>query len=104
MAFNGTEGKAIDLSTAANWTKNYRDSNPDKPQSRFFGRDILQTLLDQTGCEGIRIYYGTDNNVPQLVAVGADSQEDDQIGEGFIVADDTPMGPPNSGQANVLNS
>lgn len=104
MAFNGTEGKAIDLGKAADWASNYREAHNGEVQSRFFGRDILLTLLEQPGCEGIRIYYGLDGSVPQMMAVGVDSNENDQLGDNFIIADDTMCGPPRTGKNNALNS
>ena len=104
MAFNGSEGAAIDSATAAKWTKTYRDANPAAIQSRFFGKEILQAILNQPGCVGIRFYYGNDGTVPQLLAVGANSAENDQLGESFVVADESVKGPPCSGQANMLNS
>ena len=104
MAFNGSEGNAIDPNKAAVWTGNYREANPNKIQSRFFGRNILLAILSQEGCEGVRIYYGLDGTTPQLLAVGADAAENDQLGDGCIVADETPMGPPAKGVNNILNS
>lgn len=104
MAFNGSEGNAIDPNKAAAWTRNYREANPDHIQSRFFGRDILLAILSQEGCEGIRLYYGLDGTVPQLLAVGANGEENDQLGAGCIVADESISSPSRSGQANILNN
>lgn len=53
----GKEGAEIELSLAAEWTKNHRDRHPHNSISQFFGNEILQKLLDQPGCLGIRIYY-----------------------------------------------
>jgi hypothetical protein len=103
MAFNGTEGSAIDHSTAAEWTKAYREAQPNEPLARFFGRDILLSILAQADCQGIRFYYGLNESVPQLLAVGADSEENDQIQE-RLIADDAPMSPPRMGVLNILNS
>jgi hypothetical protein len=104
MPFNGSEGKPIPLDKAQNWTRAYREANPTLIQSCFFGRDIINTLLEQHGSVGIRIYYALDGSEPQLLAVGVNEEENDQLDNGCIVADDTPKGPPCSGQANVLNS
>jgi hypothetical protein len=54
---NGKEGAEIELSIAAEWTKNHRERHPHNSISQFFGNQILQKLLDQPGCLGIRIYY-----------------------------------------------
>jgi hypothetical protein len=53
----GKEGAEIELNIAAEWTKNYRERQPYSPISQFFGNQVLQKLLDQPGCLGIRIYY-----------------------------------------------
>jgi hypothetical protein len=53
----GKEGAEIDLLLAAEWTKNHRERNPHALLSQFFGIEILQRLLQQPGCLGIRIYY-----------------------------------------------
>lgn len=104
MAFTGDEGNSIPLSTASEWTGAHRKANPKAIQSRFFGRKILEQILAQPGCQGIRIYYGTDGSTPQLIAVGADKEETDQLGPNCIVADETATGPPHCGQASPLNS
>ena len=110
MPFDGTEGTQIPLSTAAKLTQNYREANP-KPETIlgcFLGKDILKKLLAQPGCEGIRFYYGLNGTTPELVAVGADSEENDQLGvvSGVqcIIADDAPRCPPHSSQPNSLNT
>lgn len=54
----GKEGAEIDLKIAAEWTKNHRDRYPHNSISQFFGAEILNRLLQQPDCLGIRIYYG----------------------------------------------
>ena len=104
MPFDGSEGSAIELDVAAQWTKNYRDQNPDQTLGHFFGRDILEQILGQAGCQGIRLYYALDQQgTRQLLAVGADSAEDDQLDDACIVADNSKGSPPNMGVLNPLN-
>lgn len=57
---DGTEGDPIDLKIAATWTKNYRIMNPNETISHFFGNQILQQILNQPDCLGIRIYYANE--------------------------------------------
>ena len=109
MPFNGTEGKAIDPHLAGDWTHAFQNSVPgDATKAVFFGREILETILAQNGCEGIRFYFGLSsgsiqlNGAMQLVAVGADNQENDQLGDGQIVADEGMSCPPSCSQSNVL--
>jgi len=104
MAFNGTEGNPIDPEKAGEWTRNYRQVEPGGIHAHFFGRDILLNLLGQAGAQGIRFYYGLDGQTPQLIAVAADTAENDQLGEYFIVANKTLPHPPNASQPNILNS
>ncbi|HEY9195404.1 MAG TPA: hypothetical protein VIM77_04040 [Mucilaginibacter sp.] len=53
----GEEGAVIDLDLAASWTKNHRQRNPNDIVSQFFGQKILNSILQQEDCLGIRIYY-----------------------------------------------
>jgi hypothetical protein len=53
----GEEGAAIDLELAAQWTKNHRHRHRNGVVSQFFGQKILNTILQQDDCLGIRIYY-----------------------------------------------
>ena len=59
----GKEGSPIDLDVAANWTKNYRDKHPKETISQFFGKEILEKILTQENCLGIRFYYAYDKPV-----------------------------------------
>lgn len=104
MPFNGSEGRAIDPGKASEWTKSFREGHPGEIIAHFFGRDILTDILNQDGCQGIRFYYGSDGGVPQLIAVGADSAENDQLGENRIVADEAFPCPNACSQSNILNS
>jgi hypothetical protein len=52
----GKEGKEFDLNLAISWTKNHRDKHPGDPESHFFGKEILQQLLAQEACVGLRFY------------------------------------------------
>ena len=102
MAFDGTEGGAIPLADASAMTKEYRQRNPNQTIAHFFGKDIIQEVLDQEGCVGARFYYGTDEDGnKQIVMVGADSDENDIIG---IVADMTFPCPNTCSNPNPLNS
>ncbi|WP_439881839.1 hypothetical protein ACSX1A_01510 [Pontibacter sp. MBLB2868] len=89
--FDGTEGAVIELSQAANWTGNYRAGAAEEPggtvvKAHFFGHQILQSILDQEGCMGIRIYYARDEEGrKKLVLIGADAAGNDM--EDGVVAD-----------------
>ncbi|HTK21812.1 MAG TPA: hypothetical protein VL442_19985 [Mucilaginibacter sp.] len=53
----GREGAEIDIKVAKDWTKNQRERNPGGVVSQFFGREILEKILDQSDCVGLRFYY-----------------------------------------------
>ncbi len=59
----GKEGAEIDLSVAAEWTKNHRERNTYGSISQFFGNEILLRLLQQPGSMGIRIYYANSHKL-----------------------------------------
>ncbi len=102
MSFNGTEGGSISLTAGAALTGEYRKKNPGATKGHFFGKDILQDILDQEGCMGIRMYYGLDEDGnKELVLVGADADENDLTA---LVADLSMPCPGVCGNANVLNS
>ena len=74
--FDGSEGKPIDLATAQKWMANYRATlkDPNDTLAHFFGFILIEQILAEPGCKGIRIYYALDDaGKKQLLLVGADS-------------------------------
>jgi len=59
----GREGEPFELEVCANWTQNYRDRNPGDIVSHFFGREIIEKILAQQGCLGIRVYHAYDKPI-----------------------------------------
>jgi len=105
MAFDGSEGGTIPIATAAAWTANFRATiTPASPIiAQYFGEDIIQSILDQSGCVGIRFYYAIDGGGKNtLIMVGVDTDENDMISG--IVADFSMPCPTACSSANVLNS
>ena len=103
MAFDGREGGQIELETAAAWTKNYRKKYPNDTKGHFLGKDIINDILDQTGCMGIRIYYALDgDDKKELILAGAVANEDD-LDSGVLAEFAVPC-PPVCGRHNTLNS
>lgn len=101
MAFNGTEGGAITLISAAQMTAKYRTENPNSTIAHFFGKDILNQLLGQENCVGIRMYYGMKDDQKELVLVGVDAEENDLL---ELVADLSMPCPKTCSSPNPLNS
>lgn len=79
----------ITLAEAAKLTKNFRETPlgsiastlvPIKAEA--FDKDAIQEIMDQTGCEEVRIYYGLElEPLPKFrqVLVGVDSNGDDMV-------------------------
>lgn len=105
MAFNGTEGEYVTLADASIWTETYRDANPGAVKAHFLGKDKLAFLLGGRGCKGLRIYHAVDENGDfVVVVVGADSNENDQLGTGYKIVERSRPCPPYCGGNNQLNS
>lgn len=80
--FNPHAGGAMEVDIAAGWTKNYRDKHPGETISHFFGRGIIEDLLAQDGCVGIRFYHAYDHDGKKhLVVVGVHPDGKDQVHE-----------------------
>jgi hypothetical protein len=103
MSFTGNENHDIPLATAAEWTKNYRNANPNATKAHFFGREAIEAILAQESCVGIRIYYALDDTGEKhLILVGADANENDlYLGK---LAERSKPCPSMCGIANPLNS
>jgi hypothetical protein len=105
MAFDGTEGAAIEPVIAGDWTRNFRENSSPGNNAHFFGRAILERLLDAEGAMGIRFYYGLDDDGNrQLLAVATDAEQNDLLEGENIVADESSCCPPWSSVSNLLNS
>jgi hypothetical protein len=104
MSFNGNEGAFITLEEGSVMTANYRNTiQQGEVIGQFIRRDLIQDILAQTDCVGIRFYYAIDENGSKnLVCVGVDQNEND-LTEGLI-ADRFKSCPPKCSKRNPLNS
>ncbi len=101
MAFNGTEGEIITLAEGAAMTKRWRDGNSNG-NAVTYGKDILNQLLEQSDCVGIRFHFAIDNDGKNtLVLTGVDANENDVLS---IIADRGVKCPILCGNRNGLNS
>jgi len=92
----GREGGPIKLDVAARWTKNYREKHPGQTISHLFGKELLETVLNQEGCVGIRFYYANDHEGKKhLILTGVRNDGTDQTGEEFC----DPIGIPLTAEA-----
>ena len=107
----GSENHDISLADAAELTANYRSlplgtilNGITGIKAQAFGKDALQEILDQSGCVGIRFYYGMETLPPafKLVGVGVNSSGNDMI-TGKIIQHGLPC-PSTCSITNALNS
>lgn len=77
--FTGEEQHVITLEDGIEMTRNYRKSTPKgSPLGAYFGREIVEKILDQNTCVGIRIYFAKENDGRStLVLTGAQTNGDD---------------------------
>jgi hypothetical protein len=104
MSFTGNEDQEITLTEASALTANYRAaSTTNTVLGHYFGKTIINNILAQEACVGIRVYYAlTTTGQKQLVLVGVDEDEND-LCDG-VLGDRSFLCPPICGNANALNS
>lgn len=100
--FDGSEGDVI-TSTQANTYRSTYEASPNFTYNQgikghFFGKDILNDLLNQNGVMGLRIYYGLKPvsgapSKPQLVVYGTDANGDDILVNNLIADVSKPCPP-----------
>ena len=75
-------GGPISLPQAIQWTTNFRSTNSGAVKAHFFGEVIINQILNQPGCIGLRLYNAIDaNNQPQILLVGVDANGDDMTND-----------------------
>lgn len=101
MSFTGNEGAQITLQEGGDYTMRYRAENPGAIKGVFFGRNHIEAILAQSDCKGLRFYFAENSDgSPTLVAVGADSNQNDQLN--LIFQQMTPC-PDKCSSSNLLN-
>lgn len=93
----GKEGAVIDIKVAAEWTRNHRHRNPGGVISQFFGKEILNRILNQPDCIGVRIYFanskpanGSEGEV-HLILSGVTKDGMDQLPKSGKIEEGTPI-------------
>jgi hypothetical protein len=72
-SFTAEVGEDIGYELGAKMVKRWHAENPDDVIASFTGRNIIESILAQPGCTGIRFFNAiNDLGVKQLVLVGAD--------------------------------
>lgn len=82
MPIDKHTGEFIDLTEAKELTNAYQTAFPNEPRCFFVGSDKLQSVIDQDGCIGVRMYRGFDvvRNEQNVVIVGVDANGSDMTG------------------------
>lgn len=73
--YDGSDSGPIDLSLAKDWIENFRNTiDAHDTRSHYFGRNVIDNILLQDNCTGLRIYYALkDNGEKVLIIAGVDS-------------------------------
>ena len=100
MSFTGKEGAEISVEEAKAMIGRYRTKYATKegssePSNRIYcvtGREIVEKILAQEGCVGIRMYFTeADDGMLDIVMTGVDKDENDIT---KVIADRMHVGPP----------
>ena len=104
MSLTGNEDHSISLTTASEWTANYRATiSSGDPLGNYFGQAAIAAILAQEDCIGIRIYYALDGvGDKKLIITGVDEDGND-LYEGEL-AEKAVENPPFGAASNPLNS
>ena len=69
-------GEEISHELGAKMVKDFQDENPSENTANYIGRNIIERVLAQPGCEGIRFYNAINEiGMKTLVYVGIDKNE-----------------------------
>ena len=96
MPIDGRENHRIPLEAARRMTKRFRDEHgggPRRVRGHGVSRGIIEEILAQPGCMGLRIYHATDDQGAEtLVIVGTTADEAD-MADGTIAEQTRPCPP-----------
>lgn len=94
-------GSIITLETGAKLTSNYRNAFSTDVRAVCFDKSLINDILIQDGCTGMRIYFGLDeSNQHTAVIVGIDNNGDDMLD---CIIDNGASCPINCSTPNDLN-
>jgi hypothetical protein len=73
--FTGLEETWVSEEVSKQWIANYASRYPQGLIAHFFGFQIINQILNETDCIGIRMYYAlNDSGVQQILLVGVNSK------------------------------
>ena len=83
----------ISLEEGVALTRRHRTLHPNAIHASMFDRAIIDEILSQENCAGLRMYYGAEpDGAPTLVIVGVDSNGNDLF-EATLAEDHYPCPP-----------
>lgn len=86
--FTANVGEEIGLELGARFISAYREANPSDVTSYYVGRSILDQVLAQPGCVGMRFYNAyNEAGEKTLVYVGVTAQGTDMLNVTLVNAD-----------------
>jgi hypothetical protein len=92
-----THGEVVTLNEAKQMTADYRRAaGANAIKAHLFSKGLVEDILNQSGCEGLRIYHGIENGEKVVVLVGTDANDEDMTG-GVILERSTKCPPVCSG-------
>lgn len=95
-------GEVISLDEAKVMTAAHRANNTTGVLAHHYDKDLVLQVLNQTGCTGLRMYHGIENDTHVMVLVGTDSNGDDM--ENGVILERGTLCPPRCPKKNNLNS
>lgn len=102
MALPPKSNHAITLAEASVLTTNFRRRTGSRLKGGMFWKEIVEKIISQPGCVGLRYYYPQqDNGTPAIVLVGVDHLGRDMT-EGYI-GEASWLCPPWCSEPNALN-
>ncbi len=92
----------ITLTSAAEYTRRYREAAPGQTKGGAFHADQVRELVEQPGCAALRYYHGLDEAGERNVVLVGVTVDDHDMLEGVLLELRYPC-PPYCAQPNVLN-
>jgi hypothetical protein len=72
-SYSPDSGKDIGYEAGAKMVKRHFDENPDDVIAHFMGRNLIEKILAQPGCVGIRAFHGLNEmGIRKIIFVGVD--------------------------------
>lgn len=78
-------GEEIGAELGAKMVKDFQDANPNELLGHFIGRNVIDQILAQPGCVGVRFYNAlNESGEKTLVYVGVNSENEIISGYNFV--------------------